>query len=167
MESDFLKNLKNAVEKGEFNSEAAKKIIEINKLADEKLRTLTKPNQKIEDSELSKSVEARLQAVGTKTVTEEEATALNSDYEKKMQEIKDKDAENKRIADLTELVDKQISTLLEIEDMVQQSVGDMVLFIEELESKFSKEFQENNPIFVELKNKITQIRTKYVSIINN
>lgn len=34
--SDFLKNLKNAVETGEFNLDAAKRINEINNLADTK-----------------------------------------------------------------------------------------------------------------------------------
>ena len=160
MDSEFLKKLKTAVDNGEFNSEAAKKIIEIDKLAEEKLKTLSAET-------LAKNVEARLEKAGVKTVSEEEAAMINADYAKTMQAIKEKDAENKRIADQTELADKQLSTLLEIEDMVQLSVGDMVLFIEELESKFSKEFQENNPIFEELKNKIMQFRIKYVSFIKN
>jgi hypothetical protein len=165
--SNFLENLKKAVDTGEFNSEAEKKIIEVDKLADEKIKTMTKPNEAIDDSDLSKSVTERLKRAGVKTVSEEEALELNSEYEKKMQKIKDDDAENKRIAELTNLIDKQVSTLVEIEDMVKLSVKDMVSFIEELELKFSKEFQENNPIFEELKTKIMQMRIKYVSFINN
>mgnify|MGYP001561921865 CR=1 FL=1 len=166
-DSDFLKKLKKAVDTGEFNSEAAKKIIEVDKLADEKLITMTKPNESINDSNLSKSINDRLKMAGIKTVSEEEALTLNSEYEKQMEEIKKRDEENKRIAELTNLVDKQLETLIEIEDMVKASIQDMLVFAKELNEKFGKEFEAKNPIFANLLEKINQINMKYNNSINN
>jgi hypothetical protein len=163
MASSFLDNLKNAVDKGEFNSEAAKKIIEVSELTEIKAKGKTL-------EELQESVDKRLDIVlehGVKKVSEEEATVLNSDYEKKMEEIKKQDEENKRIADLTNMVDKQLTTLVEIEDMVKLSIEDMLAFTEELENKFTKEFEAEDPMFGELSQKIEQIKSKYNSIINN
>ena len=139
----FLENLKNDLEKGDFNSEAAKKINEIDKLAD------TKDNA-------GDLLEKRLDAAGVKTVTEEEITSVNSDYEKKMEEIKKQD-----------VVNKQLATLIEVEDMVKASVEDMLLYLNELEENFEKQFEEEDPMFGELSQKIEQIRSKYNSIINN
>ena len=88
-------------------------------------------------------------------VTEEEVLKLNSEYEKKMAEIKKQDA-----------VNLQLATLTDIEDMVVASVNDMVSFIKELEDKFKKEFDENDPIFEKLKTKTLEIKLKYISFIN-
>jgi len=139
----FLENLKNDLEKGDFNSEAAKKINEIDELAG------TKDNA-------GNLLEKRLDAAGVKTVTEEEITSVNSDYEKKMEEIKKQD-----------VVNKQLATLIEVEDMVKASVEDMLLYLDELEENFEKQFEEEDPMFGELSQKIEQIRSKYNSIINN
>lgn len=149
--SEFLENLKKSVETGEFNSEAAKKIIEIDKLAEEKIKSLTKSGQNIEDSDLTKAVEDRVKD-NVKTVSEEEALELNSQYEKKMEEIKKVDAAN-----------QQLATIIDIEDMVKLSIGDMMTFVAELESKFDK----TEPIYKDLLAKLEEIKTKYNSIINN
>jgi len=168
MATNFLENLKKAVDTGEFNSEAAKKIIEIDKLADEKLSTMTKSGEVIEDSKLSKSITERVKLGGVKTVSEEEALTLNSEYEKKMQKIQDDDAENKRIAEIMNVVDKQLATLEEIEEMVKLSVQDMLSFVQELKLKFSKEFEAKDPLFMSLLAKINEVNMKYNnSIINN
>lgn len=160
MASPFLDKLKNAVENGEFNSEAAKKINEVDKLADQKLAD---PKKNAFDL-----VTDRLEKAGyAKSVSEEEATVLNSDYEKKMEEIKKQDEENKRIVDLTNMVDTQLKTLVEIEEMVKACVEDMFSFAEKLEGKFSKEFEVKDPMFVELVQKLEQIKFKYNFIINN
>lgn len=140
----FLESLKDAVENGEFNSEAAKKINDIDKLADEKLKTA------------EVSLDERLKQAGAKTVTEEEAAMISSDFENKMEEIKKQDA-----------VNKQLATLIEVEDMVKLSVDDMFSFIDELEDKFVKEFETEDPMFGDLHLKIEQIKSKYNSIINN
>ena len=110
--------------------------------------------------------DAAIKEGAIKSVTEEEAAALNVDYEKKMLEIKEKDAENKRIADLIDAAEKQTATLIEIEDMVQLSINDMMGFIVDLETNFSKEIQENNPIFTDLTQQIAKIKSKYSSINN-
>lgn len=157
MASPFLEDLKKSVETGNFNSEAAKKINEIDNLADEKIKTLTKPNQNIDDTDLSKSVNERLEKAGVKTVTEEEAAALNSDYEKKMEEIKQQD-----------IVNKQLATLIEIEEMAKLTISDMLSFANELKNKFAKEFETKNPMFADLLEKINEINMKYNnSVINN
>jgi len=146
----FLENLKKSVETGEFNSEAAKKIIEIDKNADNAKGLILTEEEK---NELAKK---RLGTVlEGAVVTEEEVLKLNSEYDKKMEEIKKQDA-----------VNLQLATLTDIEDMVKLSVDDMVSFIKELEDKFKKEIDENDPIFEKLKTKIMQTKLKYISFIN-
>jgi hypothetical protein len=156
MESDFLKNLKTAVDTGEFNSEAAKKILEINKLAEDKLKEAMKGGKPIIEL-----VDDRLEKAGVKTVTEEEAAAINPEYDKKMAKMKEDEATNKKIAEQINVADNQLQVLDEIEEMVQQSVNDMISFIDELELKFVVEFRENNTIFETLKAKISEIKKKY------
>ena len=88
--SKFLEELKKAADTGEFNSDAAKKINEIDELAEKKATGMSV-------DELTESLEKRIEANPAVAVTEEEALELNSQYEKKMEEIKKQDAENKRI----------------------------------------------------------------------
>lgn len=155
MASPFLENLKKSVEEGDFNSEAAKKIIEIDKLAEEKKNAFGLVIDRVEKSGFAKSV------------TEEEAAAVNSDAEKQLEKIRKQEEENKRIADLTNMINTQISTLIEIEDVIKLSIGDMIAFTDELEGQFSKQFETEDPMFGELSQKIEQIKSKYNSIINN
>jgi len=136
--SKFLEDLKKAVEIGEFNSEAAKKINEVNKLAT--IKTGTDELDKIYSKE------------NIKSVTEEEATVINSEYEKKMLEIKEKD-----------LNLQQIKTLIDIEETVRLSINDMAEFIQTLEESFDR----SNSNYIELFTEIDKIKTKYDSIINN
>jgi len=142
--SNFLDNLKNAVDKGEFNSEAAKKIIEIDKLADEKKNSFGLTQDRLEKSGFAEAV------------SEEEAIVLNSEYEKEMEKIKKQDA-----------VNKQLATLIEIENMVKASIDDMSSFVDELEQKFEKEFKEGDQMFAKLYTKLAEIKIKYNSNINN
>jgi hypothetical protein len=133
MASPFLENLKNAVDKGDFNSEAAKKIKAVDELADTKI-----------DSE--EKIDERLKIAGVKTVSEEEAEVINAEYEIKMQEIKEKD-----------LVLKQIKTLQEIDETIKLSVGDLKDFIQTLEESFDKE----NPLHAELFTEIEKMKNIY------
>lgn len=153
--SDFLENLKKAADSGEFNSEAAKKILEINQLVDSKIG-----NGSPEDIErLKAGLEKRVEESDVnekKVVSEEEVLELNSQYEKKMENINKQDA-----------VNKQLATLIEIEDMMKASIIDMFSFIDELEIKFEKEFEDDDPMFADLSQKIDEISSKYGSIINN
>lgn len=152
--SEFLDNLKNAADNGEFNSDAAKKINEISELANVKLG-----NGSVEELEkIKESLEKRIvdsEETKTNAVTEEEALELNSEYERKMEEIKKQDMVN------TELV-----TLIEIEDMVKASVDDMFSFVEELEAKFEKELETENIMFGDLYQKIEELKMKYKTTIN-
>jgi len=147
MTSDFLKNLQAAADTGTFNSEAAKKINAINEIAEEKAAFIKKvvdykPNY----------VEERLSELSGEAVpvSEEEAATLNFAYEKKMAEIREQDA-----------VNLQIATLIDIEDIVKASIADMFSFITELDMEFEKQFADENPIFSDLKNKITELKSKY------
>jgi hypothetical protein len=137
MAKEFLEKLKNAVDNGEFNSEAAKKIKDIDKLADEKKNA-------------EKLIEKRLEEAGVVKLVTEEAIELNSDYEKKMEEIKKQDA-----------INRQLATLIEVEDMVKASIEDMLSFAQELEQKFEKEFEAEDPMFGDLSLKIEEVKNKY------
>jgi len=148
MASKFLEDLKKAAETGEFNSEVAKKINEINKIADEKIKTMVKPDEKIEDSELAKSVEKNSQVIEVKDLTEEEMHLANTRYEEQMKNIKEND-----------IVNKQLAVLIDIEDMIKLSINDMFSFVDELEDKFKT--VKENPNYSEMWSKITDINNLY------
>lgn len=139
MASQFLDNLKNAVDTGEFNSEAAKKINDINKLADSK--NINDIQKKVENIQLT-------------PIDEETATNSNTEYEIKMSEFKKIDSINRFLA-----------TLIEIEDMVLFSIGDMMSHVSELEINLGEEM--NSSTCADLKKKIDEIKSKYSSLINN
>jgi hypothetical protein len=150
--SNFLDNLKKAVDSGEFNSDAAKKILEVNRLADDKVKDLVRVD---EETVTSKSVDKRLEEAGIKTVSKEEAIELNSQYEKKMLELEKK-----------QLNDDRMLVLTDIENMVKLSVEDMMGFIKESEEFIQTKYGNDDPMFDELKTKINEIKTKYSSINN-
>ena len=143
---DFLNAIKNAVESGEFNSDAAKKIEEINeinKLVDEKIKN------KYKDGKVNFP---KIQPENV--VLEKEASELQSEYEQKMEVIRQKDNIN--------IANKQLATLIEIEDMVKLSIEDMFSFVQELENKFNVELESENQVFGDLFLKIQEIKSKYV-----
>lgn len=151
--TDFLDNLKNAADKGEFNSEAAKKILEINELADTKIKG---KNVVKEFENLKESIKKRQEGITPlESVSEEKVIEANTEYEKKMVQLKKLDA-----------VNAQLAILIEIEDMVKLSVEDMFSFINELEAKFKKEFEIKDLMFDDLFQKIEKIKSKYKFIIN-
>lgn len=161
MATSFLDNLKNAVDNGDFNSEAARKLIEIGNLADTKF--VPKTNEEL-TAKLNE-INAKLTGDNLPPVTEEEAAAMNAEYEAHMEDVKKRDA-----------VNVQLATLVEIEDMVKLSVIDMFMFISDLTDKFPDELGNEepaipnsipNPMFVELIKKIEEVKTKYSIFINN
>jgi hypothetical protein len=133
--SKFLDDLKNSVESGEFNSEAAKKIIEVDKLADSVSGTT--------------ALEELQEKVGVKSVTDEEVGTLNSTYVKKMEEINKLDIAN-----------KQLAMLIDMEDMVKMSIGDLMSYVTHVEIEMEKELKENS-IFNDLSLKIEEIKNHY------
>ena len=149
--SDFLENLKKAADEGEFNSEAAKKILEINELADKKIGEATPADLE----RIQESLEKRQGEELVAPVSEEKVLEVNTEYEKKMAQLKKLDA-----------VNAQLAILIEIEDMVKLSIEDMFGFTDELEAKFEKEFETEDPMFGDLSQKIEELKSKYKSIIN-
>jgi len=148
MSSDFLKNLQAAADKGEFNSDAAKKITEISKLADSKIGEGTP-----EDVEnLQKILEERQKDAVIEPITEEKAIAANTEYEKKMEQFK-----------LADAINKQLAMLIDIEDEVKLSIGEMFGHIEELEKNFEKQFEDKVLMFGDLYKKIEEIKSNYKS----
>jgi HAMP domain-containing protein len=144
--NSFLENLKNAVDTGEFNSEVAKKINDISKLAENK--------SEFSEAELIEKVEKRI-GDNVKTVSEEEVAELNSSYEQQMKKIKQTDAMN-----------KQLAMLIEIEEMVELSINDMVNHMDVVMETFEEEHEEKNAIFEPLFTKVEEIRKKYSTFIN-
>jgi len=153
--SDFLENLKKAADNGEFNSDAAKKILEVNDLADQKSQTM-------DTDALQESLQKRMEEspVESKAVTEEEVLELNSQYEEKMEALKKEDADNKKIA-LAETAKNQLETLIEIEEMVKLSINDMLGHIKGLEHNFKSEFNSEIPEFGDLSLKMEELQNKY------
>lgn len=97
--SDFLENLKNSVEKGEFNSEVANKINEINKRADEISKTKS-------TNELEEAVKERLNDADIKTLDNEQQKAVedkNTEYEEKMSMFKRENEINSTVAEAINL----------------------------------------------------------------
>lgn len=77
--SNFLDDLKKSVEEGEFNSEAAKKINEVDAKADEVLEE--KSTEQIEQSVIDTAISG-----GVKTIDGADFARLQSEYEEKMKE---------------------------------------------------------------------------------
>lgn len=163
--SDFLEKLKNAADSGEFNSEAAKKILEINKLAESKIGNGTEADiEKLKESLMKREASSE-NSEETKAVSEEEALELNSKYEGKMESLRKEEKKNREIAEHENMIYQQLSTLIEIEDMVKASIGDMFEFVDGLESRFDKEIEAKDLRFAELILKMEVLKSKYKPII--
>jgi len=160
--SDFLEKLKNAVENEEFNSEGAKKILEVNKLAENKIDMGI---ERLKETLMKREASSE-ELDETKAVSEEEMLELNSQYEEKMKALKDEERKNKEIADHENMVHQQLITLMDIEAMVKASIGDMFEFVDGLESRFDEELEAKDPRFVDIILKIKEIKSNYKSIIN-
>jgi hypothetical protein len=108
---NFLENLKNAVEEGDFNSEAARKINKISELAENK-----GAGKRVE--ELEEVVEKRLEEAGVVEVPEEDLPGLKenqmTEYEEKMQEFKERDKVNSEIAILHNINNVLTNTMTDL-----------------------------------------------------
>ena len=133
--SDFLKNLKNAVDNGDFNSDAAKRINEIDEKATE-----------IGNEDVSELLQKRIDSAGVKTVSEDEVAEINSEYEKKLIEIKKQD-----------FINSQIKTLIEMDELVSESIADMFSYIEDIKVNFTEDI-----VYNDIKNKINELENKYM-----
>ena len=132
---EFLNNLKNAVENGEFNSEAAKKIIEISNEA---------------NGVNVKAVEEKLKNVVLEPVSEEIAVLANTEYEIKMAKLKEED-----------MINGELALLAEIQFMVQLSIREMFEHIEVLIDTYIENKKE---LPIALQDAINEIKEKYESL---
>lgn len=151
-QEDFLKNLQNAVETGNFNSEAAKKINEIAELAEGKIIEKTVEElqdaveKRVEDSEVKSIPAEELEEVKTVTMTE---------YEKKMKAFKDQDKVNSEIAVLKNFDYYLLNQLTELGNTIamlgkkyegqNKKWTDLFNLMDELSKKYNLEENANEP----------------------
>lgn len=153
-QSDFLKNLKNAVENGEFNSDAAKKINEIDKIADKVEKTLKNEGKNLEEV-LDEKINKRITDSGFKTVGENEIGEFNDQYENEMNKIK-----------LIDMTSKSLANIIDMDEMITESVKDLLEHIKEVEVLFENKLSGNENELKMFFEQIKQIKEKYTLIIN-
>ena len=142
--SEFLNNLKKAVDEGEFNSEAAKKINEIDKRAD---------NFKSKDiEEMETKSQERIDRIEPEEISAKQIAEYQTEYEQKMAFIKRQD-----------LANRQLATLIQIKDMVELSIDDMFQFIGELDEQLENQLKEDE-LFTDLAQMMEEIKNKYKHI---
>lgn len=145
---DFLNDLKESLEKGNFNSDAANKINEIDKKA-EKYADKGIPEM---NEDLKKKIE---ESGGLKdSVSEDEVPELNTEYEKKMAQFKKMDK-----------INFEIATLNNIEENLMNLQTELSNFINILRKKYEKEDQEL-PELKLLYEKINELENKFKLNIN-
>ena len=137
--SNFLENLKNAADNGEFNSDAAKKINEIDEKAND--FTKMKTTEQMEESLTEKALE-----VGIKTVSEEDVAKLNSEYEEKM-----------KIRAKEEILLATVVTMINMDEEINGKVEELRLFIADQK----KQFDPEDDVHKELYKKIDELTFNY------
>ena len=125
-----------------------KKFLKINELADTKFSKTDDGVSQVDTPNLDKLIDEAKDNV--EPVSEEKAIESNTEYEKKMEQFKRLD-----------VINAQLATLIEIEDMVKLSVMDMFDFIEGLEKRFEKEIESDDQMCKDLFLKIKEIKSKY------
>jgi len=106
---NFLENLKNAVENGEFNSDAAKRINEI-ALGADKIKIKSEEDLKVLETKLKSSTPL-------KELTDEEKNQLSLENEKYEERIKEENKINSLIASI---INQDDTIMLMIENHVNQ-----------------------------------------------
>lgn len=107
--SDFLKDLQKAVDTGEFNSDIANKLNEINEKADEFAEGKTV-------NEIKEDFEKRFEDVEVKSVEEKDIPEINSNYESRMEEITRENETIQLVAEiinLDDLIDSRVAMMKE------------------------------------------------------
>jgi len=137
--SEFINNLKRAVEEGDFNSDAAKKINEIDKEANN-----IKKNKSKDDIE--KSINNRIKDSNAKTVDKDKIAELNSKYENEMQ---NRAKEEKIYA--------TIATLDNLEYAIDKAFDELKSFIIQQKTKYDS----NDESCKELYEKMDKLINKY------
>lgn len=149
VQKDFLGSLKESLEKGEFNSEAANKINEI-------VDKSKKFEENAKPGDLGDAVKKRVEESGVKeSVSEEELPELNTEYEQKMAHFKKADK-----------INLEIATLKNIEDVVLNQLTELSNFIDILRKKYEKDNPEEFPELKQLLKNIESLEKKYNFVIN-
>jgi hypothetical protein len=140
--SDILKNLQDALDNGDFNSEAAKKIKEIDERADDFAEMKT--TEQMEESLIGKAVEEG----GIKTgedVDKEKVAELNSEYEKKMEERAKE-----------EVVYATIAGLMNLDEELEEKLYGLGVYVRNLRAEYM-----GNPLNDDLFKKLDELEEKY------
>lgn len=138
--NDFLKNLKDSLDNGEFNSDVAKKFNEIEAKANEILKSKT-------SEEIGNSINEKIDSKNIKRVSEEQMEELNSQYEQQMKER----AKEERIFAI-------IATLNNIENEIDNNLMDMKKLINDSDHEYNQEDEK----CVDLFKKIKELQNKYM-----
>ena len=131
---DFLKNLKDALDSGDFNSDAAIKIGEINKMADEININLS--NDEISD---------KLNKFGVKNIDENDIK-MNEIFDETIKDIKKDDLFNKIIANLLN-INKSIENIIN---------NELIPYLKNIENEYNEEIKNNqnlNSLIIKIKEK--------------
>ena len=136
---NFLEDLKKAADTGEFNSDAAKKINEIDDLANDFAKTKT--IEQMEDSLTDVAEET-----GIKTVSEEDVAKLNSEYEEKM-----------KVRAKEEILLATIVTMINIDEEINEKVEELRLFIVDQKKQFDPEDNVHKVLY----DKLDELTLKY------
>mgnify|MGYP006290691971 CR=1 FL=1 len=138
-DNNFLEDLKKAVEDGNFNSDAAKRINDIDKAANDVNKNKSK-------DEIKKSIDEKVENSGAKTVDEDNVAELNSKYEEKMQQRAKE-----------ETIYATIATLDNLDNEIEKARNDLFLFIQQQRNKYDPDDSD----CAELYEKINELTNKY------
>ena len=106
---NFLNELKSSLEKGEFNSEIAKKINKI----EEKSKTIT-------PKEAEEKLKERVDSVGNKKYEKDELDRIKKDYEKYLTATATETEVFHKLRKVFELHDSITLKLLELDDLINE-----------------------------------------------
>lgn len=136
MNDEFLNKLKDSLEKGEFNSDAAKKINEISKKADQ-------ISENASSDEIAERINDKIKESGEKEKPQEdEIPEINSEYEKEMERFKLESERGVRIAEILNIDNNITNEIISLMNKIQmlrndfEDLGEMKPQIDEVENKY-------------------------------
>lgn len=137
---DFLKTLKDSLDNGEFNSDAAKKINDITKKADEMVKS-----KSVE--EINKSIKEKTSTVGVKNIDKDQLEDLNSQYEEKMSERAKE-----------EVILATFATLENLERVADETISNINKLIGDIKQDYNESEEKSKLLF----EKINDLQNKYM-----
>lgn len=135
--SEFLENLKKAIENEEFNSNVAKKINDINELADDIIKEKT-------INEIDESVKNRIKE--KKKIDKDDIKKITSEYQNRMREM----ARDEKILAI-------ITTLDNIDYEIERKKDQLQLFLLDLIKVYNRDDDNNSMLF----EKVDKLINKY------